>query len=926
MSRSWKIISWVVSTSVMLAALIFAAVTIWAISGPRDLSQYNKFVEDSVNEKLTGKHVKIGKTYLSWKALDELMALDVSDVTLLDNDNKQIAYFPKVVLRYRFLSLIRGQITPSVVKLVNPQIDLTGIDFEAEGGSKLDLNTYNIDQFDSIVIQNGTLITPENGTWDVVNAEMRYDNNFLYISGEMKNKGESAKLSYYTNLDQSDKGFNTSLTNFDGYELRKYLPEAAKSHVLINGGFSYVTSDKENKTSFNFTSITGDIDDPDLFDDKFNIAEGKVTGSYDFNTKKLEIGDIEMGFADGFKLLAKGETDDFKSYDIEASIANLKISSLVKYWPKPVKLDAIPWLKQRVSDGIITGAKAVVKISPEEIANHKILKNSVNIKYTFKDIDLKYSDKLTDIKNGSGSGIIDGDSVKNILESGTSGNSKLLNGVAEIRDVNGPNERLYVSASVQGSAADLSEFYLNTGTGNKVVSSKADVSGEAVSQAELNLPLAKDLKLDDVNYHVKTQITNGSAKNLVNKFDVTGINCAIEADNNSYRIYGQGVATYNKTSDGFALTAAPVSFDVVGQNGNLKINTASDITNSTITLAPVEVVKKAGDAGKLAIEIVSANGQKPQLSKFMLDSDAFKIAASGELTQDYNSIDNLQISKLQFGKTDLTGRLMMTPYLTAEFKGSTFDMQPVLRYLKTRKNSDDDSEYKLLLQADNVILLNQQSLKDVELSIHCAKIGCDEFSLHSHNVAVDQSGGTLNAKISEVGNLLNGFGLYENMVKGTMTVTAKVAGKAYDGTIIITDFYIVKARVLAKMMTLGSLTGIADMVVGNGIRFNKLTADVKMDQHNVSVENYRMVGPAIGITANGIINRDNDIVAVKGNIIPAYTANTLLGRIPLIGSAIFSNDGVFALAYTMKGNIENPDLSVNPLTVLAPGSLRRIFE
>ncbi len=99
-----------------------------------------------------------------------------------------------------------------------------------------------------------------------------------------------------------------------------------------------------------------------------------------------------------------------------------------------------------------------------------------------------------------------------------------------------------------------------------------------------------------------------------------------------------------------------------------------------------------------------------------------------------------------------------------------------------------------------------------------------------------------------------------------------------------------------------------------------------MDKHKLAVKDYRMVGPAIGITANGEIDRDKEIVDVSGNIIPAYTANTLLGHIPLLGDMIIGDEGVFALAYTMKGKIDDPDLSVNPLSVLAPGILKTVFE
>ena len=87
-----------------------------------------------------------------------------------------------------------------------------------------------------------------------------------------------------------------------------------------------------------------------------------------------------------------------------------------------------------------------------------------------------------------------------------------------------------------------------------------------------------------------------------------------------------------------------------------------------------------------------------------------------------------------------------------------------------------------------------------------------------------------------------------------------------------------------------------------------------------------MVGAAIGITAKGSIDRVKNIADVSGNIIPSYTANTLLGNIPLIGPVVIGDEGVFALAYKLSGNVDDPSISVNPLSILAPGFLKNVFQ
>ncbi len=64
---------------------------------------------------------------------------------------------------------------------------------------------------------------------------------------------------------------------------------------------------------------------------------------------------------------------------------------------------------------------------------------------------------------------------------------------------------------------------------------------------------------------------------------------------------------------------------------------------------------------------------------------------------------------------------------------------------------------------------------------------------------------------------------------------------------------------------------------------------------------------------------------LRGTLVPSYTLNSLLGNIPILGMLLTGGEGegVFALTYRVRGSVESPTVSVNPLSVLAPGFLRR---
>ena len=96
----------------------------------------------------------------------------------------------------------------------------------------------------------------------------------------------------------------------------------------------------------------------------------------------------------------------------------------------------------------------------------------------------------------------------------------------------------------------------------------------------------------------------------------------------------------------------------------------------------------------------------------------------------------------------------------------------------------------------------------------------------------------------------------------------------------------------------------------------------------ISVLEARARGRAIGATADGYIDRPKSQIALKGSLVPAYGLNSVLGNIPLLGDVLVSKkgEGVFGVTYSATGNAEQPKIDVNPLSVLTPGILRRIFE
>jgi hypothetical protein len=142
------------------------------------------------------------------------------------------------------------------------------------------------------------------------------------------------------------------------------------------------------------------------------------------------------------------------------------------------------------------------------------------------------------------------------------------------------------------------------------------------------------------------------------------------------------------------------------------------------------------------------------------------------------------------------------------------------------------------------------------------------------------------------------------------------------------DFRLLNQPFLARLFSAGSLIGFGNLLQGQGIAVDELR--VPFSSHNgvLAVQDARATGPAIGISAEGYIDRPKNEIALKGTLVPLFGINSVLGIIPLLGDLLVSKpgEGIIGMTYTVAGNADEPKVSVNPLSMVTPGILRRIFE
>ena len=144
----------------------------------------------------------------------------------------------------------------------------------------------------------------------------------------------------------------------------------------------------------------------------------------------------------------------------------------------------------------------------------------------------------------------------------------------------------------------------------------------------------------------------------------------------------------------------------------------------------------------------------------------------------------------------------------------------------------------------------------------------------------------------------------------------------------IYDFKLKELPTLTKVLTLASLQGIADVLSGEGIRFNEFEMNFSNENDLMKINEIYSIGPAISVLMNGYVEK-NKLISLRGTLVPATTLNKTIGSIPFIGEILVGKkvgEGVFGVSFKIKGPPNNLEATVNPIKTLTPRFITRTLE
>ncbi len=412
--------------------------------------------------------------------------------------------------------------------------------------------------------------------------------------------------------------------------------------------------------------------------------------------------------------------------------------------------------------------------------------------------------------------------------------------------------------------------------------------------------------------------------------------------------------------------AVPITADITGRSGSLvRVDAAVDFTPATLSVPIVNLEKSPGQAATGRIVANFAPGNVLSDETIRITGPVLNATGTANFNRD-GELTVLHFPSVKMGSlNDLSFQLTRTANGSLDYvlRGRSLDGSKVGRNGTNEVPGgsaagpppDDTPEGRFRIDAklDRLAMRAGVAIMPFNLNLSGNGIRPSALAMSGNlamtggrstpiaaNLETSATGRKVTLTAADAGTLARGLFAFESMRGGQLAATVNLPGQANDlvnpsnpapdftGLLTVKNFTMVNQSLLARLFSAGSLTGFGDLLGGEGLTLDELNMPFSSRNNVISVNGARVRGPAIGASADGYIDRPKGVLALKGSLVPAYGLNSLISNVPLLGDILASRkgEGIFGITYSMTGNSEQPVISTNPLSILTPGILRRIFE
>lgn len=408
----------------------------------------------------------------------------------------------------------------------------------------------------------------------------------------------------------------------------------------------------------------------------------------------------------------------------------------------------------------------------------------------------------------------------------------------------------------------------------------------------------------------------------------------------------------------YVVGSADIDADITSYgNERMDIDVTGNLTDAKLDFSFLGLVKPVGEKASIKAKFEIANSKLKAVPALSFNKTDF--ALTGRVTLDAKQqVKLVDITNIQAPKTSAKARIEFanTPKqkIKVNISGNSYDLSPFFaddensaaknQMIPPKPVKDDwenvtDTDLNIAVNylwtnrtvpvrnfAGNAKLRNGVGISEVHLIGNYGNTSGSylklEYVPHINNEYL------LSVESNDAGSTLKVLQIYDDMRGGSLDIKARRnANKQIIGHAKIRSFSLHNTPVLAKFLTVASFSGMVNLLMGDGLTFSHFDAPFTYEDQIIMVKDAKAFGNVMGITANGSYDRYYKELNIRGLFAPAYSLNTLIGKIPVVGGLLSGKDGtVFAANYSITGDISDPKITYNPLSALSPNSLKELLS
>ena len=513
----------------------------------------------------------------------------------------------------------------------------------------------------------------------------------------------------------------------------------------------------------------------------------------------------------------------------------------------------------------------------------------------------------------------------------------------------------------------------------------AAVKGNADVRVAVTLPLHADVKMGDIQVGAKGGLSSLGVDGLVGKDRLENANLALSLDGAMLSLKGEGKVAGLTTaielrqpvpsgsgeaiittvldeaarasrglSFGKQLTG-PVTVKVI--TPLVKVENRGPRIELDLAKSKVEDLlpgwsKPAGKPGRAAFVLNSRRDGGSVLDDFLLEGSGVLVKGSVELSPN----GELEAAKLASFKMS-PGDDMRVELDRADgayrvnVKGNVVDARPFLRAfstgadVKATKEANDSKDFDLDLSANILAGYNDEAMTNATLRM--SRRGAE---LRAVNLAgrfgraqvaaqlvhrVGQSSQVI-VQSDDGGAFLRFADVYRRMSGGGLVLSITPNEVVQLGSLEVKNFALRNEPALQRLLTQQPPAGTsgfderaaAARVDSENVPFTTLRASFVRSAGRFEVRDGIIWGNEIGIKLDGYVDFARDRADLAGTFVPAYALNNVWGQLPLVGPLLTGqrDEGIFAVSFRISGLASAPTLTINPISAIAPGVVRKFFD